>query len=110
MIRYVYDPQARDDLFGGEGAYAPRVICDACLEPITDYGNAYWLVRPDGEIHPQVWHTHKWPCSELDRGITERHGGTVMFEELDRWLRQVRHNFEPTVATKAQQAQKGGAP
>jgi hypothetical protein len=85
MIRYEFD--------AGLSVYRPRIICDSCAEPIVGSGNAYWLVRPDGEVHSNVWHTHKYPCSRLDRTIAQTDGpGLVMSAELDVWLRQLQHN------------------
>lgn len=75
------------------GIYAPVITCDACGDTITQSGNTYWAVLPDGAVLPQVWHTHKWPCSRLDDELESRFGGVVMSEELDVWLDQLRHNF-----------------
>ncbi len=93
MISYQHDPTV-DPEHGG--LYLPIVVCDACSRPIVGSGNAYWLVRvEDGEVHPQVWHTHKHPCSKLDDELERQHPGHAsMWEELDRWLDQLRHNFE----------------
>lgn len=89
MISYAWGP---DHEWGG--VYYPLIICDACLKPISDgHGNAYWLVRENGEIHPQIWHTHKLHCAELDRTLEKRHGGMVLFEELSTWLGQLQHNL-----------------
>jgi hypothetical protein len=99
MISFVYDP---DECPDWGGTYFPVIVCDACAQPITANGNTYWLLQPDGSIHPQVWHTHKWPCASLDDAIAAQHpGGLVMFEELDCWLDQLRRNFDrlPKVAT-----------
>lgn len=98
MIRY--ECHAEVDI--GD-VYVPCLVCDACSKLIRHgTGNVYWLVRPDGEVHPDIWHTHKWPCSELDRVIEQSHGpGLVMFEELDVWLRQLEYNSR-TAATRLQ--------
>lgn len=91
MITYIHDPDVAPEL---GGVYYPVVVCDACGRAIREHGNTYWLVLDNGDIHPQVWHTHKWPCSELDRAIRSEHGGgLVMSEELGRWLRQLTQNF-----------------
>jgi len=86
MISYVYDPNG--------GLYRPVIVCDACAHPITESGNAYWVVHPNGEIHPQVWHTHKYECARLDQAIVKTYGGAVLSEELAVWLVQLRNNFD----------------
>ena len=88
-ITYCYDPQPRDS----GGTYRPHIVCDACGDRIFGPGNTYWLVLDSGDIHPQIWHTHKHPCSELDRIIQHEHGGLVLWEELDVWLTQLAHNL-----------------
>lgn len=85
-----YDHIAAPDL---GGIYAPIIVCDACGQPIVKSGNVYWVVLPDGSVPAQIWHTHKYPCSRLDDHLETRFGGLVMSEELDRWLRQLAHNF-----------------
>lgn len=94
MIVYDFNPNECPE-WGG--TYYPLIVCDACAQPITEHGNTYWLVHEDGEVHPQVWHTHKcYPCAQLDEAIRDtfgRPGSLVMSEELDRWLDQLRHNF-----------------
>src|SRR5688572_11328293 len=75
------------------GVFAPVVVCDACGKNITRSGNAYWVELPDGSVLPQVWHTHKFPCSRLDDALTSQFGGLVMSEELDVWLKQLSANF-----------------
>jgi hypothetical protein len=100
VIAYTHDPNNTPE-WGG--VYYPVVVCDVCVKPIAKSGNVYWLVQPDGSIHPQVWHTHKWPCSALDDAIkADNRGSLVMSEELGRWLDQLRRNFErlPRMAPK----------
>ncbi len=87
-LAYVHLPEPADV----GGTYCPVVVCDACHERITGSGNVYWLVLPSGDLHPDVWHTHKWPCSDLDRALEADHGGLVMSDELDVWLGQLRRN------------------
>lgn len=82
------------------GTFYPQIICDACAHPITRNGNVYWLIHDNGEIRPGLWHTHKWPCSQLDRAIESKFDGHVYFEELDAWLHQLCHNFQHTEITQ----------
>lgn len=83
MITYLL----RDDL------YVPMIVCDACAQPIDTTGNAYWVVYDSGQIDPRVWHTHKFRCSAIDRLIEQRTGGSVLSEELELWLVQLRNSF-----------------
>jgi hypothetical protein len=85
MIAYIHTKA--DDL------YRPQIVCDTCLKPITGAGNAYWLVYANGEIHPQIWHTHKLECARLDSVLEHDYGADCLFEELDVWLEQLRNNF-----------------
>lgn len=83
------------------GVFAPRVVCDACGEEVHK-GNAYWLVQ-HGDWSKvleggRVWHTHKWPCSGLDKVLEARYGGRCMSEEVGVWLEYVRRNLKHSVA------------
>jgi hypothetical protein len=72
---------------GNPDLYCPIILCDACGKQIISQGNVYWL---SGDA--RLWHTHKWPCSSYDRQIEAAEGKHVLFEELDTWLNQLRHN------------------
>jgi len=79
-----------------EGLYCPQIVCDACGKPIRDHGNTYWVAHADGTPAPGVWHTHKGVCARFDDEIKRRHGredSVVMWEEVDRWLKQLAHNL-----------------
>lgn len=72
--------------------HCPIIYCDACGQRITGHGNAYWLNLDTGDMHPGVWHVHK-ACANYDRLLENHYGGLVLFEELDEWLEQLRHNL-----------------
>lgn len=73
----------------------PIILCDACGKQINDgHGNVYWLPERDGADVTQLWFTHKWPCANLDRQITEKTGRHCSFEELNVWLSQLTHNIQ----------------
>lgn len=75
-----------------DGLNCPVILCDVCRKQITNSGNVYWISQPDRDTS-SFWFTHKWPCSYLDRAIEKETGALVLFEELDRWMKQLAHNF-----------------
>lgn len=93
MITYEFDGNTASE---HGGTYYPVIVCDGCLRRITGPGNTFWAVRDDGEVMPQVWHTHK-QCAGFDRVIAthHRHRVLVMSENLATWLDQVRGNTAP---------------
>lgn len=83
--------EGTDRLFGTGHIYYPMFLCDACGQEITNHGNVYWIVQDTGDILPETWHTHKDPCSQLDRTLNDR--GLVMWEDLGDWIEQLTSNF-----------------
>ena len=92
VIRFDYDPTI-DPQEGG--THLPVVVCDACGETIREYGNTFWLWGVEDDLTPpDVWHTHKWPCSNFDKELEARYPDClVLSEELGMWLDELAHNF-----------------
>lgn len=92
VIRFDYD-FAADPAEGG--IHFPVIVCDSCGQQIVGSGNVYWVWLDEG-VHPDLWHTHKWPCSGYDRLVIQpQHpDGLILSEELNRWLDQLVHNFK----------------
>ena len=87
---------ARENL--AEAADLPSIQSQdaaACQTEIAGTGNVYYAVTIDGEIRPGMWHTHKSPCSGLDRVLEQDDPSIHVYsEELDTWLRQLWHNTQ----------------